>query len=122
MTSMQVEIRVMLKDDHGRSFVGIGIIWLLRGIERHRSISSAARDMSLSYPKALRIIKNLEEGLGRQILVRRKGGVGRGGAELTPFGREFLRRYERMQTRISRFAAVAFEKEFARPLPEGGLP
>lgn len=102
----------MLSDADDRSFVGIGIVWLLDGIERHRSISQAANDMKLSYPKALRIIRNLEKGLGLQVVIRRRGGNERGGAELTPVGREFLKRFFRMQKKIRNFAVSAFEKEF----------
>jgi molybdate transport system regulatory protein len=114
--SMVVDVRVMLRNTDNQPFVGIGIIWLLKGIERHRSISRAASEMELSYPKALRIIKNLEEGLGRQVVIRYKGGNERGGAELTPLGRDFIKRFFRMQERIRLFAASAFEKEFAKSL------
>ena len=113
---MQVDVRIVLRDHEGQSFMGIGLVWLLEGIERHRSISSAAREMELSYPKALRMITNLERGLGHPVVVRHKGGSGRGGAELTPLGREFLRRYDRMQKRIKGFAADTFKKAFAKPL------
>jgi molybdate transport system regulatory protein len=114
--SMVVDVRVMLSNTDNQPFVGIGIIWLLEGIERHRSISRAASEMALSYPKALRIIKNLEYGLDRQVVIRYKGGNERGGAELTPLGRDFVRRFFRMQEKIRRFAASAFEKEFAKSL------
>jgi molybdate transport system regulatory protein len=113
---MQVDVRVMLKDDTGEPFMGIGIIWLLKGIERYHSVSRAAREMELSYPKALRIIRNIERGLGQPVVVRHKGGSERGGAELTPLGRDFLRRYDRLQQQIRRFATGSFKKAFAKPL------
>jgi molybdate transport system regulatory protein len=117
---MRVDVRVMLRNDDDQTFVGIGIIWLLKGIEQHNSISRAAREMNLSYPKALRIIKNLENGLGNQIVICHKGGNERGGAEITPLGRDFIRRFDRMQERIQRFASSAFKKDFAKSLLVAG--
>jgi molybdate transport system regulatory protein len=113
---MDVDVHVMLSNADNRPFVGIGIIWLLDGIERHHSISQAAADMKLSYPKALRIIKNLENGLGRQVVIRRKGGNERGGAELTPLGRDFHKRFFRVQEKTRLFATSVFKKEFAKSL------
>ncbi len=109
---MEVDVRILLKSDDGEPFMGIGLVWLLRGIERTRSISEAAREMDLSYPKALRMLRNLERGLGVPALTRRKGGAERGGAELTALGRDFLDRYDRLQARIKSHAERLVRAEF----------
>jgi molybdenum-dependent DNA-binding transcriptional regulator ModE len=49
-------------------------------------------------------------------VIRRKGGNERGGAELTPLGRDFVKRFVRMDNRIQRFALSAFEKDFSESL------
>jgi len=72
--------------------------------------------MNLSYPKALRILpqprrRSRPAGRGSS-----QGSSERGGAELTPFGRDFIRRFDRTQEKIRRFAIAAFEKEFSRRL------
>lgn len=107
-----IDVKVMLKDREGQAFMGIGVVWLLEGIARHCSIREAARAMELSYPKALRILRNLEAGLGRPIVTRRKGGAERGGSALTAEGRDFLQRYTRLQARIKRFAERAYRQAF----------
>ncbi len=112
MPPMEIDVRVLLRDPSGRPFMGIGLVWLLQGIERHGSISNAARAMELSYPKALRMIADLERGLGQAVVLRHKGGSGRGGAELTPEGQSFLRRYDRLQGEIKDFALQAFAAAF----------
>jgi molybdate transport system regulatory protein len=114
MRSQQVhlDLRIVLKNGRGEPFMGMGPIWLLTRIAKYRSISAAAADMKLSYPKALRIIQSLEKGLRRQVVARFKGGRNHGGAQLTAFGRDFVRRYDRLQKRIKRFAAMAYAKEF----------
>ena len=110
---MQVDVKVLLKTDRGVPFMGIGLLWLLEGITEHHSVTRAARAMGLSYPKALRMLRTVERGLGRAVVTRRKGGSDRGGAELTPFGRDFVARYDRLQSKIKRFGATAFERDLA---------
>ena len=118
--AMGIDVKITLIDSDGRSFMGIGLVWLLARIDKHHSISRAAREMDLSYPKALRMIQDIERGLGHAVVVRHKGGSERGGAELTPLGRDFLRRYDRMQRHIKRLAAEVFKKTFAKPLARSG--
>ncbi|HSA23026.1 MAG TPA: LysR family transcriptional regulator [Myxococcota bacterium] len=113
-------MRLTLLDGQGQHFMGIGVYWLLAGIDRHRSIREAAREMELSYPKALRMLAKLEAGIGHPILVRHKGGSQRGGTELTSQGRDLLGRYADLLGRVRRFADGAFAAAFAAPLEGGG--
>ncbi len=106
---MRVKVRISLVNDEGKSFMGIGIVTLLKGIERHNSIRQAAGEMGMSYAKAHRILSELEGNLGKRVLDRRIGGPEGGGAQLTEFGREFLERYERFLERCEGFV----ESEFA---------
>jgi len=105
---MNVKVRLIITDDGGESFMGIGLLRLLRGVEKHKSIQQAAKNMELSYPKALKILNRLERKLGRPLLIRKRGGQARGGAVLTPFAERFISEYERFHNRVEDFA----EKEF----------
>ncbi|HUU03469.1 MAG TPA: LysR family transcriptional regulator [Myxococcota bacterium] len=109
---MECEVRLRLLDSHGQPFMGIGLVWLLERIGRLRSVSAAARDMKLSYPKAMRMIRDLENGLGRKMVMRSKGGARRGGAELTDEAADFIARYEVFQARIKDHAQKEFRKAF----------
>jgi molybdate transport system regulatory protein len=113
---MELDVRIMLRGDDGETFMGVGVFWLLQGIQEHHSISQAARDMDLSYPKALRMLRNLEAGLGQPIVVRHRGGATRGGAELTAAGEEFLARYEKLEANVRRYAEAQFKKHFGQLL------
>jgi molybdate transport system regulatory protein len=108
---MEIDVRVMLKDEDGNAFMGIGVIWLLRAIEKHHSISQAAREMELSYPKALRMIRNLENGLHEPAVTRHHGGSLRGGAELTPKAKAFLERFEKLQSDLQQLATQRYEEQ-----------
>ena len=102
----------MLTDEEGEPFMGIGVVWLLNGIDKSHSISQAAREMTLSYPKALKMIQSLEDTLQAPMVTRFKGGHQRGGAELTQEGRDFLRRYMATLKDIQKFARESFKANF----------
>ena len=88
--------------------MGIGLLWLLRGVEKHKSIQRAAKKMDLSYPKALKILNRLDRKLGRPLLIRKRGGQERGGTVLTPFAARFIAEYERLHNRVEAFAGKEF--------------
>ncbi|MDP8215180.1 MAG: LysR family transcriptional regulator, partial [Candidatus Euphemobacter frigidus] len=77
----------------------------------------ASKEMDLSYSKALKIINRLEENLDQKLLIRKHGGCDRGGAALTPFGRTFIKEYDRMQQAIKHLAEEQFAV-FQRQLPK----
>ncbi|MCX6340147.1 MAG: LysR family transcriptional regulator [Candidatus Aureabacteria bacterium] len=94
--------------------MGIGLVWLIRRIQKFGSIRRAAEDMGMSYVKALRILNRLERKLGTKILVRRIGGAMRGGTALTPFAEQFVEQYERYHARVTDFARREFIRSFRK--------
>lgn len=105
---MNLRLRIHLAGDGGEEFFGAGLERLLRGVERVGSIQGAAKEMDLSYVKALKILRRLEGHLGVSLLKRSKGGAAHGGAELTAAGREFLRAYDELRAKICAAGAEAF--------------
>jgi molybdate transport repressor ModE-like protein len=107
---MKVKVRVSITNSKGEGYMGIGLVWLLKKIQKFKSIRLAALDMELSYTKALGILNRLEKNLGRKMLVRTRGGMGRGGAKLTPFAKAYIRAYEDLAGDISHYAKKRFGK------------
>jgi len=103
---MHCEIRLLLHDPEGRPFMGIGTLWLLQRVDQLASVRQAALDMEMSYPKALRMIQDLERQLGASVVLRTRGGRTHGGAVLTPFGRSFLEAYVQLIHDLQRTADV----------------
>jgi molybdate transport repressor ModE-like protein len=103
-----VKTKIYLTGDDGRSFMGIGVLWLLQGIDSSGSMRSAAAEMHLSYAKAHRMIKDAEKGLGIRLIDRRHGGERREGATLTEEGRLLIKAYEAMQRDIKKDAEARF--------------
>lgn len=107
---MKIQAKISIVNGTGEGFMGIGLVWLLRRIKRFKSISRAAQDMGMSYVKALKILNRLERNLDGKILVRKRGGRDRGGAELTPFAEKFIDEFEILQQDIKNYAERKFLK------------
>src|SRR5262249_18520642 len=71
-------------DGAGRAILGKGGLELLQGINRHHSISAAARHMGMSYRRAWELVQSINEGAGEPLVLAATGGVQGGGARLTP--------------------------------------
>lgn len=80
---------------------GPGKAELLEHIERTGSIADAARAMGMSYMRAWTLVKAMDRGFAEPLVRKERGGHRRGGAELTPTGREVLRVYRELEERIA---------------------
>jgi molybdate transport system regulatory protein len=105
---MQIRAKINIVDEGGEPFMGPGVLRLLQRVAEHESINGAARQMRLSYVKALNLLNRLEADLGQPILIRKRGGNERGGSRLTPFGQRYVIEYKRLEERVRTHA----EKEF----------
>ena len=72
---------------------GPGKAALLSAINQHGSISKAAQSLSMSYPKALKLIEEMNRDFRQPLVASSHGGASRGGSELTPTGRDALKCY-----------------------------
>lgn len=107
---MKIQLKISLINDKNERFMGIGLIWLLRRINKYQSISQAAKDLNMSYVKALKILNALEENLNHKILIRERGGKEHGGAKLTAFAEYFIEEYDRFQKNIKEYSQKQFIK------------
>jgi molybdate transport system regulatory protein len=101
---MQINVSVKITDDNGKPLFGNGVLWLLENIEKTGSISSAARNMNMSYSKACNIIKNFEKSANLKLLIRHKGGSEKGGAELTDTAKKIMNKYLKIRKSIVNYA------------------
>jgi molybdate transport system regulatory protein len=102
--------------DTGRRFaLGDGGTALLRAIDSTGSIRAASARVGWSYRHAHAYIENAEAALGRALIERARGGNERGGARLTPAGRDFLRRYALFRKRLDAALARLYRSTFGEP-------
>jgi len=79
---------------------GGGKALLLETIEETGSLQEAARRLGRSYRKAWGDIKRAEEGLGRPLVEKTRGGRDGGTTRLTLYARELLEAWERYRAEV----------------------
>lgn len=85
----RIKSRIWITTDEG-TFLGAGRITLLKEIEKHGSISKAAKAMNMSYKKAWRLVNSMNT-QGKELLVTPKiGGKNGGGSVLSDEGKKAI--------------------------------
>lgn len=115
-SSVEVRSKIWLQAPDGNPVFGNGRIRILEAIEKHGSISAAARSLGMSYPGAWKRIQATEERLGRQLLEKTMGGKNGGGSELTPFAKELVARFQEMSKRVKQEADKIYEESLSQYL------
>ena len=77
--------------------LGPGKIRLLELVDETGSISAAGRAMGMSYRRAWTLVDGLNQIFRQPVVETRGGGVGGGGASLTPFGTGLVADYRAME-------------------------
>lgn len=73
--------------------IGLGKINLLASLDEAGSISAAARQMGMSYRRAWFLLDSMQSGFRNPLFLTERGGSSKGGAKLTPLGKDLIRRY-----------------------------
>lgn len=94
-------------------FFGPGVARVLHLVDELHSLNAAAAAMSMSYSKAWKMIRSMEQQLGIKVIDRRVGGKEGGGSSLTLEGRLFLESYARFEADMKRYGGDAFQRIFA---------
>lgn len=98
----------------GERQIGPGKADLLEAIGRTGSISSAARELGMSYRRAWLLVDEMGKLFKRPLVTTAAGGAHGGGAVLTDFGRALVAAYRRIEDRAAEAARaelVAFESD-----------
>src|SRR2546422_7737086 len=82
---------------------------LLDAVDRVRSIKDAAAEAGISYRTAWSAIQQMEQALGRPMVVSRAGGPGGGATTLTDECRRLLASYQDLRHRLEESPTRAWE-------------
>lgn len=107
---MKIAYKVWL-DHHGKAF-GDGPHELLNRVHKTKSLHQAARQMGMSYSKAWRLIRTLEERLGFPLLERKVGGHSGGGSRVTPQARTLMKKYGRFRKDVKEALERIYQRHF----------
>ncbi len=100
--------------ENGERFVlGDGGIALFRAVDATGSLRAASDEVGWSYRHALAYVDNAERALGYRLVDRVRGGNDRGGANLTPQGRNLVRRYAAFRVRLDRALRRLYKVSFS---------
>lgn len=97
---MDVRSKIWL-EIKGEPVFGSGREALLKAIDGTGSINGAAKEINISYRKALSYIQNMEQRIGTALVLRRTGGRHGGGAALTDEARELLEKYALLEKGVN---------------------
>jgi molybdate transport system regulatory protein len=100
--------------------IGPGKARMLKSIRDTGSISAAAREMGMSYKRAWLLLDSMNRAFTELVVTAAPGGAGGGGATLTPFGAEVLKRYRRIHDRAAAMAADDIAALARRARPDAG--
>ena len=81
--------------------MGPGKAALLEAIDRTGSISGAARDLEMSYRRAWLLVDTMNQCFKQPLVSTETGGQKGGGAHVTEFGQDVLRRYLAMEAKAA---------------------
>lgn len=98
MSSKFIKIHIPHGDE---SAIGSGKADLLEAIIKTGSISAAGRLMGMSYRRAWDLVDTMNRCFSQPIVTTVTGGSSGGGAMVTEFGMEVLRRYRDIELRIN---------------------
>ncbi|MDL2234504.1 LysR family transcriptional regulator [Ruminococcaceae bacterium OttesenSCG-928-L11] len=104
-TGTEWSVRIRLRRG-GELVFGTGVSRLLHLTDQLGSLHRAAKEMGMSYRKALQIVKRAEASLGQPLLTRSVGGDGGGGSQLTPFAREYVDQFQALQQQVEAYAVT----------------
>lgn len=90
-----IRSKIWIEDAEGKVVFGLGRYRMLEAIDRQGSLQTAARELQMSYRALWGRIRASETRLGKALVVRE----GRG-SKLTPFARQLMERFRRLQSRV----------------------
>ena len=102
----QTKLSVRVDLANGGRF-GPGKAALLQAIGAHGSIAKAAKALGMSYPRALKLIDEMNGDFSEPLVASTHGGADRGGSELTDTGQTVLARYLEIRAAAETAAAVS---------------
>ena len=107
---MEIAVKVVVGRNEAK--LGPGTSRLLTLIDEYGSVRHAAEAMEISYGKTWKIIRDVEEALGEEVVSRQQGGPKGGSAYVTDAGHELMNRYNQVNADIKEYAERRFSEVF----------
>lgn len=110
---MEVKSKVWLEKD-GELVFGSGKSLILKTIRETGSINKAAKRMNMSYRHAWSYVVSAEKRIDKSLLIRIKGGKRGGGAFLTDYAIDLLKRFVKLEQEVEKFTNERYKEIFLK--------
>jgi molybdate transport system regulatory protein len=120
MVFMKPHVKLYLSSNDIEGVFGGGKWRLLDAIRREGSMYKAAESLGRSYRKVWGDIKRAEEGLGRTLVTKVRGGSSGGATLLTDFALTLLEAWDAYHSEVENAAKRSYKKLVAPVLTESG--
>jgi molybdate transport system regulatory protein len=109
--SLQAKANVWI-ERHGQVALSRWRVALLLAVQETGSISAAAQRLNIPYHRAWDKIRECEHCLGVSLLITQTGGVGGGGARLTPAAIDYIQRFQQFERGLDELIQQRFQAAF----------
>lgn len=110
---MKIKSKVWLEKDNQMIF-GAGKSLILKAIDRTGSINQAAKELDMSYRHTWSYLRVIEERLGKPLVIKLRGGSGGGGAALTEYAKDLLKKFDIFEEEVKKAADKKFKEIFIK--------
>ncbi|PWH20483.1 MAG: hypothetical protein DDG58_02580 [Ardenticatenia bacterium] len=109
--SLQAKANVWI-EQNGQVALSRWRVALLLAVQETGSISAAAQRLKIPYHRAWDKIRECERCLGVSLLTTQTGGVGGGGARLTPVAVDYIQRFQQFERGLDELIQQRFQSAF----------
>lgn len=96
---IEVDCHISIKRN-GICFLDKRKIGLLYGIMQNGSLSKTVQQLNMSYQHAWNMISDMNKSAASPIVIKRRGGIDGGGAELSNYGMEIIKEYQMIEQQV----------------------
>ncbi len=96
---IEIECHISIKKD-GICFLGAAKTELLTEIIKNGSLSGAAKKMKISYQHAWNMIDEMNRIAPEPLVIKQRGGVNGGGANISMYGEKLLKEYQQIEDKV----------------------
>jgi len=115
MSAKNIKIHIPFGDV---SAIGPGKADLLEAIHTNGSISAAGRRMGMSYKRAWDLVDTMNRSFREPLVLTAIGGSQGGGAQITEFGFEVLRRYRNLEVKANQAIVAELDELLTMLTPQ----